>query len=243
MTAIFKRELHAYFISPVGYIFITVFLLVSGALFTFTNIQANASADIASYFMFIIFTFIVLIPLLTMRLLSDERKTKTEQMLLTAPVSLAGMIIAKFLAAFVLFASTLLISCLNFYVLYRFAEKDIHGVPLTNTAVLVGNVISVLLIGAAFIAIGLFISAMTENQLTAAIISIVTILFLLISGAFSSAINSTFVRYALDFVSIFSRFSAFTYGIFDISSIIYYASIVIIFLFLTIRIYEIRRWQ
>jgi len=239
MTAIFKRELHAYFISPVGYIFITVFLLVSGAIFTFTNIQMNENADVSSYFMFIIFTFIVLIPLLTMRLLSDERKTKTEQMLLTAPVSLSGIIIAKFLAAFVLFASTLLISCLNFYVLYHFAATP----GQTNTAVLVGNVISVLLIGAAFIAIGLFISAMTENQLTAAIISITTILFLLISGAFSSAVNSTAFRYVLDFFSIFSRFSAFTYGIFDISSIIYYTSIVIIFLFLTIRIYEIRRWQ
>ena len=239
MTAIFKRELHAYFISPVGYIFITVFLLVSGAIFTFTNIQMQESADISSHFMFIIFTFIVLIPLLTMRSLSEERKTKTEQMLLTSPVSLSGMIFAKFLAAFALFGATLLVSCLNFYVLYAFEANP----GQTNTAVLVGNVISVLLIGAAFIAIGLFISAMTENQLTAAIISIVTIFFLLISGAFSSAVPNTAIRYVLDFLSIFSRFSAFTYGIFDISSIIYYASIVIIFLFLTIRIYEIRRWQ
>ena len=239
MAAIFKRELYSYFISPVGYIFITVFLLVSGALFTFTNIQANTSAEVSSYFMFIIFTFIVLIPLLTMRSLSEERKTKTEQMLLTSPVSLTGMIFAKFFAAFVLFASTMLISCLNFYVLYKFAETP----GQTNTAVLLGNVISILLIGAAFIAIGLFISAMTENQLTAAIISIATILFLLISGALSSSVGNKFVRYALDFLSIFSRFTAFTYGIFDISSIIYYASIVVIFLFLTIRIYEMRRWQ
>ena len=239
MTAIFKRELHAYFISPVGYIFITVFLLVSGALFTFTTIQMPDQADPSTYFMFIIFTFIVLIPLLTMRSLSEERKSKTEQMLLTAPVSLSGMIFAKFLAAFVLFTGTLLVSCLNFYVLYAFEASP----GQTNTAVLAGNVISIILIGAAFISIGLFISAMTENQLTAAIISITTILFLLISGAFSGAINNTVVRYILDFLSIFSRFTAFTYGIFDISSIIYYASVVIIFLFLTIRIYEMRRWQ
>ena len=148
MIAIFKRELYSYFISPVGYIFITVFLLVAGVLFTFTNIQANESADISTYFMFIIFTFIVLIPLLTMRLLSDERKTKTEQMLLTAPVSLTGIIFAKFFAAFVLFAGTLLTSCLNFYVLYKFAATP----GATNTAVLIGNVISILLIGSAFIA-------------------------------------------------------------------------------------------
>ena len=239
MAAIFKRELYSYFISPVGYIFITIFLLVSGALFTFTNIQANAGADVSSYFIFIIFTFIVLIPLLTMRSLSEERKTKTEQMLLTSPVSLTGIIFAKFFAAFVLFASTLLVSCLNFYALYKFAETP----GQTNTAVLIGNVISILLIGAAFIAIGLFISAMTENQLTAAIISIATILFLLISGALSSSVGNKVVRYALDFLSIFSRFTAFTVGIFDISSVIYYASIVVIFLFLTIRIYEMRRWQ
>ena len=239
MIAIFKRELHAYFISPVGYIFVAVFLLVSGAIFTFTNITANESADISTYFLFIIFTFIVLIPLLTMRLLSEERKTKTEQMLLTAPVSLTGMIFAKFLAAFVLFASTLLVSCLNFIVLYKYAATP----GSTNTAVLIGNVISVLLIGSAFISIGLFISAMTENQLTAAIISITTILFLLLSGVVSQNIGNIVIRYILDFFSIFSRFSAFTYGIFDINSVIYYVSIVIIFLFLTIRIYEIRRWQ
>jgi ABC-2 type transport system permease protein len=238
MTAILKRELYSYFISPVGYIFITVFLLVSGAIFTFTNIQGNA-ADISFYFMCIIFSFIVLIPLLTMRSLSEERKTKTEQMLLTSPVSLTGIIFAKFLAAFTLFCSTVLVSCLNFYVLYRYAETP----GQTNSAVLLGNIISIVLIGAAFIAIGLFISAMTEDQLTAAVVSIATLLFLLLSGTFSGAIGNAIVRRVLDFLSIFSRFSAFTYGIFDISSLVYYASIVIIFLFLTIRIYEMRRWQ
>ena len=240
MGSIFKRELYAYFISPVGYIFMTVFLLVSGAMFYLSVISNPAQADISMYFTLIIFAFIVLIPLLTMRLLSDERKTKTEQMLLTSPVSLTGIIFAKFFAAFVLFAGTFFASCINFYVLYRFAANE----GQTNTAVLAGNVISILLVGAAFIAIGLFISAMTENQLTAAIISITTILFLLISGAFiSEAINIWIIRASLDFLSIFSRYTAFTYGIFDISSIIYYASIVVIFLFLTIRIYDIRRWQ
>jgi len=239
MGAIFKRELYAYFISPVGYIFMTVFLLVAGVLFYFTVLESPAQADITAYFLFIIFAFIVLIPLLTMRLLSDERKTKTEQMLLTAPVSLTGMVFAKFFAAFVLFTGTFLVSCLNFYVLYEFAARE----GQTNTAVLVGNGISILLIGAAFIAIGLFISAMTENQLVAAIMSIAVIFLLLMSGWLSGAVPWREVRYVLDFLSIFSRFTAFTYGIFDISSIIYYASIVVIFLFLTIRIYEMRRWR
>ena len=239
MLAIFKREVRAYFISPVGYVFIAVFLLASGAFFTFTNTMMGAGADPSGYFIFIIFSFIVLIPLLTMRLLAEERKSKTEQMLLTSPVSLTSIVFAKFFAAFVLFAGTLLISCYKFYVLYTFAAEP----GQTNTAVLIGHVIGVLLIGSAFIAIGLFISAMTENQLTAAIISIVTILFLLLSGVVSQFIGSIVIRYALDFLSIFSRFQAFNHGLFDINAIIYYTSIVVIFLFLTIRIYEARRWQ
>ena len=240
MLAIFKRELHAYFISPVGYIFVTVFVLVSGAFFVFTNVTAQAEASPSLYFLFVIFSFIVLIPLLTMRLLSEERKSKTEQMLLTSPVSLTGMVFAKFLAAFVLFAGTLLASCFNFYVLYNY--EAIPG--QTNAAVLIGHVIGVLLIGSAFIAIGLFISAMTENQLTAAILSIVTILFLLLSGVVSPFFTgSALIRTVLDFFSIFSRFQAFNHGLFDINAIIYYSSIVIIFLFLTVRVYEMRRWQ
>ena len=235
MIAIFKRELRAYFISPIGYIFVAVFLAVAGALFSFTTIQSGAGTDVSFYFLTIIFTFIVLIPLLTMRSLSEERKTKTEQMLLTAPVSLMGIIFGKFLAAFVLFTGTFLLSCLNFYVLYNFGEP--------NSAVLVGNIISIILVGSAFISIGLFISAMTENQLTAAVLSIGSILFLLLTGVFSNYIGVAAIRYVLDFVSIFSRFSYFTYGLFDINSIIYYASIVLIFLFLTVRLYESRRWQ
>ena len=235
MIAIFKRELKAYFISPIGYIFVAVFLAVAGALFSFLTIQSSPNSDIAFYFLTIIFSFIVLIPLLTMRSLSEDRKTKTEQMLLSAPVSLMGIIFGKFLAAFVLFAGTLLLSCANFYVLYKFGEP--------NTAVLIGNVIAILLVGSAFIAIGIFISAMTENQLTAAILSIGSIMFLLLTGVFSNYVPVMAIRYVLDFVSIFSRFSYFTYGLFDINSIIYYASIVLIFLFLTVRIYESRRWK
>jgi ABC-2 type transport system permease protein len=201
--------------------------------------MAGMEASPSMHFMFVIFSFIVLIPLLTMRLLSEERKTKTEQMLLTSPVSLTGMIFAKFLAAFTLFAGTLIASCFKFYILYNYAATP----GQTNTAVLIGHVIGVLLIGSAFISIGLFISAMTENQLTAAIVTIVTILFLLLSGVVSSAIGNIAVRYVLDFFSIFSRFQAFNHGLFDINAVIYYSSIVIIFLFLTIRIYEARRWH
>lgn len=235
MFAIFKREMKSYFISPIGYIFVSVFLMMAGGLFAVFVIQSAENANLSMYFLLLIFIFIVLIPLLTMRLLSEERKMKTEQLLLTAPVSLTGMIFGKFFAAFAMFGGTLLLSSVNFICLY------VYGNP--NTAIILGNMIGILLIGSAFIAIGLFISAMTENQLTAAIISIGTILALLLSGVFVSYINNSVIRYVLSFLSIFSRFNNFTYGIFDINSLIYYISITVIFLFLTIRVYEMRRWQ
>ena len=93
MKAIYKRELLSYFTSPIGYIFIAVYLAISGAVFCFTNLMSASSAP-SGYFMIMIFFYIILIPLLTMKLMSEERKLKTEQILLTAPVSLFEMVFA-----------------------------------------------------------------------------------------------------------------------------------------------------
>lgn len=235
MIAIFKRELKAYFISPIGYIFIAVFLCVSGFLFSMSTLKAGEGSSVASWFMFVLIMFIVLIPLLTMRLLSEDRKSKTEQVLLTSPVTLGGVIFGKFLAAYVVFAGTFLVSCLNCLILYKYTEP--------NTAIIFGNMIAILLIGGAFIAIGLFISATTENQLIAAIITIFAILGLLIVGQLSNYVDNYVLRVIIDSISVMSRYNYFTYGLFDINSTIYYVSIMAIFLFLTIRIYEKRRWS
>ena len=235
MLAIFKRELRAYFITPIGYVFTAVFLLSSGILFGGLILQNSATFDMSYYFLGLMLAFIVVIPLLTMRLLSEERKTKTEQMILTAPISLIGMVMAKDLAAFVLFLATMLLSCFNFIPLFM------YSVP--NPAILYGNMLAILLAGAAFIAIGLFISAMTENQLASAIITIVVIAFLILSGAFAGYVNSDIIRFVIIFTSIFYRYQPFTYGMFDVTSLLYYISLVIIFLFLTVRVYEMRRWQ
>ena len=125
MFAIFKKELRAYFISPVGYVYTGVFLAVAALLCAFTTLQ-KASYSTTSYFQYMIFTFVILIPLLTMRLFSEERKMRTEQLLLTAPVSITGMVLGKYLAALTLFLSTVLVSCINFFPLisYALAEKS-----------------------------------------------------------------------------------------------------------------------
>ena len=113
---------------------------------------------------------------------------------------------------------------------------------LENTAVIIGNIISVLLVGSAFIAVGVFMSCLTENQLVAAVTTIAAIALFLVIGMYSSGIGFAPLRAVLDFLSVFNRFTYFTYGVIDWSALIYYASISFVFLFLPVRVYERRRW-
>ncbi|MBR6633437.1 MAG: ABC transporter permease subunit [Clostridia bacterium] len=233
MLAIYKRELSAYFTSTIGYIFMAVFLALSGAIVWFSTFF-SASTSFANYFFIMIFFFIVLIPILTMKLLSEERRTKTEQILLTSPVSLAGIVTAKFFAALTLFEVTFLISLLNLIPVSRYGT--------VNIAEIISNFIGVTCVAASLIAIGIFISALTESQFIAAIGSIAVILGTLLVGLFSSSISNNVIRIVVKWFSILDRYVNFRYGIFDVSSIIYYVSISAIFLFLTVRVYEKRRW-
>ena len=238
MGAIFKKELRSYFTSPVGYVYIAAFLAISGFAFSMLTVQYGASGsdyDLTTYFTIIMFVFSILVPLLTMKIFADERRMKTEQLLLTAPVSLPGMVAAKFLAAYIMFAGTFLVSCLDFYVLFKYGEPQ--------PGVLFGYVVSILLLGGAFVAIGVFVSALTENQITAAVVTIGILLLMLSINFLNSYIDVTWLRVVLNWISIYGRFSNFTYGIFDFSALLYYASIIVVFLFLTVRVYEERRWE
>ena len=103
MLAIFKREMRAYFTSPVGYMFCAIFFAVSGFLFMLNTVQAGAGSNYPAYFSILLFLFIVIIPLLTMKLVSEERKMKTDQLIMTAPITLADIVLGKYLAALTMF--------------------------------------------------------------------------------------------------------------------------------------------
>ena len=157
MSAIYKRELRAFVSSPIGYIFVAVFFAVNGALFNYMVLRSSDSGGIGTYYMTILFLFIIIIPLLTMKLFSDERRQHTEQLLLSAPVRLGAMVCGKFFAAYTVFAGTFLLSeLLGMIPLYT------YGSP--NTALLMGNTVGILLIGAAFVAMGTFFSSLTESS-------------------------------------------------------------------------------
>ena len=236
MTAIYKREMLSYFTSPIGYVFIAVFLALNSFILSLFTLMAGDDSSVGTYFMIVMFIFIILVPLLTMKSFSEERKMRTEQLLLTSPISLMGMVFAKFLAAFTMFAGTFIIGALMMFpTLYMYGEP--------NTAVLISSTIGILLIGAAFIAIGLFVSSLTENQLVAAVGTMGILIFLLLVGLLTSYIDVYAVRVVIDWISIYSRFGNFSYGILDPATLVYYFSICFVFMFLTVRIYEKRRWS
>ncbi len=246
MFAIFKKELRAYFTTPVGYVYMGIFLAVSALICTFTTIQ-QATYDTSAYFQYLILLFIVLIPLLTMRLFSEERKTRTEQLLLTAPVSITGMVLGKYFAALALFGSSILVSLINLFPLVSYSivqqsntTSDVHVGMVAGEVF--GCLFGVLLIGAACIGVGLFISCLTESQLAAAVITIATLAVMMLTNFFNSFINSAFLRGILSWISILGRFDRFSMGMFDVAALLYYASISGICIFLTVRIFEKRRW-
>lgn len=248
MFAIYKKEMRSYFINPIGYVFAGIFLLASTFIFGYTTLLAR-SYDTSSYFMYMIFAFVLLMPLLTMRLFSEEKKMRTEQLLLTSPVTLTGIVMGKFFAAFTMFLGCMAVTCLNFIPLYSVAAIERGNADYSTTyigpvtAQIVGSMIALVLIGAAFIAIGTFISSLTENQLAAAIITMAVIFALVIIGLLSSLIDVYWVRVALSHVSVIARFTNLSAGVFDIASIVYFISLAFVFLFLTVRVYEKRRWS
>ena len=248
MLAIYKKEMRSYFTNPIGYVFVGIFLVFAATLCCYTTLLSK-SYDTTTYFTMMIFAFVILIPLLTMRLFAEERKMRTEQLLLTAPVTITGMVMGKFLAAFSLFLGCIAASCLNFIPLYAIAASERGNLSYDTThigpvtAQIVGSLIGIVLIGAAFIAIGTLISAMTENQLAASIVTMAVILGFVCVGLFSSLIAKEWIRVTLSWISVIGRFNNFSSGVFDVAAIVYFSSLIFVFLFLTVRVYEKRRWS
>ncbi len=236
MFAIFKREMRSYFTSAYGYVYIGAYLLISGIIFSLSTLQQGTKSEISNYFAFMLFGFIILVPMLTMRAFADERKQKTEQLLMTAPVTLPGMVMGKFLSAWCMYGVTFLVGMLNLYPFYRFSAEP------PNDAVIFGNIFAILAVGLALIAIGIFVSALTESQLIASLGTMLLLLVLILASFLNSYIPFTWLRELLGWFSIYNRFSGFTYGIFDFAALLYYASVAFVFLFLTVRVYEKRRW-
>ncbi len=233
MTAILRRELSAYFKAPIGYVFLAAAFLFSGFFFWSFSLSAG-SADISNVFLGMFYVYMIFVPLLTMRLMAEDNRQKTDQLLLTAPVSLFGLVFGKFLAAYVIFLLGDVILLIYGVVLSVFTS--------VNWIMILGNFTALALIGAVFVSSGLFVSTLTESQMIAAIGSFALNLVMMLITTIASVIPVRVISDALLSLSIFDRYYEFTTGIFSLGNVLFFLSVTVIFLFLTVRVLEKRRW-
>lgn len=287
MLAIFSKEFKSYFYSATGYVFMGVFLFICGLFFANYNIIPGSPAY-SSVLSSITFIFLLLVPIITMKLLAEEKHQKTDQLLLTSPLSVSEIVIGKYLASVALFFVTLAITFIYPMILSQFGKLPVGEIVATY--------IGFSLMGAAFISVGVFVSSLTENQVVAAVASFGVLLLIwildwvkqglptgansglvfaviLVAGAALIIYTSTrniilpavaavsgaavlvvlFVKRAALFegflpkffgwFSLLDRFQNFGMGILDVSSIVYYITFNIAFIFLAIQMIEKRRWS
>lgn len=233
MTAIFKREMRNYFTSPLGYVVLTVFAVFEGIYFYILFV--NSYADITSLFSYMLSISMFICPILTMRLLSEDRRLNVDRAMLTAPISLWGIVLGKFSAAFCMYLLCYGLTFVSQLIFAFFATPD--------WMIYFGNLLGNLLLGAAIIAIGVFISALTESQLVAAVVSFGAVMVLLMIDSIAASITIESISAFISSFSFTTRQQTFASGILDFSNLLFFLSVTASFLFLTVRMLEKKRWS
>jgi ABC-2 type transport system permease protein len=244
MGAIFKREFRAYFKSPIGYIFLGFFVLLASLIFVMMTLSFKTTT-LSYFFDYIGIVFIPLIPILTMRMFSEERKTKTDQLLLTAPVKVSEIVFGKFFAA----VCVLLIACagVSFYI----SILKLYGSPAVSENII--GYFGLFLMGMLFVSFGMYMSSLTESQVIAAISTLAVLIVVWLvaifpvdfTGLFKGSLTGTekFMNRAVNFIAATKRFDDFKRGIFNVVPVFYYISLTALFNVLTIRNIDKRRWR
>ena len=289
MRAIYKRELKSFMASPLGYAFMAFLILIVGIYFTFYSLM-NGYPWFGSILAATTFVFLIIVPLLTMRVLAEERRQKTDQLLLTAPVTVSDIVLGKFFALLTVLAIPMLWFCLYPLLMMSFG-KTAASMPMDYL-----SIFGFFLLGAANLAIGLFISALTENQVLSAVLTFAVLLIcyfsqslvgfipgtanasligftvlivlaalvlfimtrnVLLSGSVAVVLEIILIAvYALknewmenaiakvfSVIVISGRLDNFIEGIFDLSGVVYYISVVALCLFLSVQAIQKRRWS
>jgi len=236
---IFKRELFGYFATPIAYVFIVIFLFLSG-IFTFYlgNFFDRGQADLLPFFSFHPWLYLFLIPALAMRLWAEERKSGTIELLLTLPVTMAQAVLGKFLAAW---AFTAIALALTFPI---WITVNYLGDP--DNGVIVAGYIGSLLMAGAFLAIGSCISAITKNQVIAFVISVVVCLAFILSGFpmvldFFTGWAPQVIVDAISSFSFITHFDAITKGVIDVRDLIFFVSLMALWLFANAVLLEMKK--
>jgi ABC-2 type transport system permease protein len=230
--AIFKKELKSYFTSPMAYIIISAFLLISGWFFANSLFIVNL-ADLRAVFSVISMIYIFFIPAITMRLLAEERKSGTLELLVTLPVNDRDVILGKFLASLALLAIAL--ACTFIYVITLSSLGDLAA------GAAIGGYLGLLLVGAAYLSIGIFISSLTENQIIAFLITFLVVLFLYMLDKLLFVLPLSLVS-LFEYLSSMYHFNNMARGVIDSRDLLYFGSVIFIGLYLCTRSLKSRKW-
>jgi len=234
VRAILKREFLAYFRTPLGYVLISVMYLLIGYYFFTYNIFGNTTNTnmlFATLFSMVLF----LVPVLTMRLLSEERRSKTDQTLLTSPVSRFGIVFSKYLAALMVYLMAISGTLVMAIVLQIYSQPD--------WPVIFGNFLGLFLLGGALIAICLFVSSLTENQVIAAVGGFAVSLFLILLDAMQHVVVHRTLRAIFSHLSFNGRYRGFTIGVVAFVDVLFFVTLAAFFLCITVVVLERRRWR
>lgn len=237
MISIFRREIAQYFLTSAGYVFTGIFWLLGAVFFFLYNVLA-ASSDLSAMFGNMSFTFMMIVPLLTMRLLSEERRGRTMQLLYSAPVSLTSVVLGKFLAACAVLLVALAGTSLYVAVIARYAR--------VYAGLIFSNYLGFFLLCACSIAVGVLMSALTESQITAAVLTFGANMLLQLLEMIAPSLHVPYLPFLPDLlrcISLYTHYDAFTSGLVRPASIAYYMGFVTIVLSLAVYILSKRRWS
>ena len=234
MVAILKRELSSYFNSAVAYVVMAVYFLFSGLFFSMICIE-NDTSSLSYVFGNMFITILFIIPIITMKSFSEEKRQRTDQALLTSPTSLFEIVMGKFLGALILFAICSLIFVVYALVISFFTSPD--------WAVVLCTVLGLLLLGSALIAIDIFISVLTESMIISAVAGMGVGLLIYMLSNLSSNITVDWIATIVKKIDFLTFYTNFTYGMLNLTDIIFFLSVTGLFLFFTARVLEKRRWS
>ena len=235
ILTIFKKEFKSFFISPIAYVFITVYLVITGFLF-FQSFFLINQADMRGYFGLLPWVFLFFVPAITMRSWAEEKKVKTLELLLSWPVSDFQVVFGKFLAAFGFLSIAILLSITIPITIAILGSPD--------PGPIIGGYMGALLMGAAYLSIGLWVSSYTENQIVAFILGVVvTFVFFFIGSPFVTMVAPSWLVPIMNYIGLGNHFESIERGVIDSRDILYYLSITGFFLFLNVQSLGSRKWE
>lgn len=235
---IFRKEFRQYFDSPIAYIFITVFLVINSWLFFRTFFLVN-QASVRPLFVLIPWIFLFFVPAITMRLWAEEKKSGTMEVLMTFPLRDWEVVLGKYFASLAFLVVALLLTFTLPITTWLAADQ---GVSL-DVGPIITSYLGAILLGGAFLAIGIWVSSLTENQIVAFIIAVAVSFILMIAGEriVTMYLPSAFVGF-VEYLGLNAHFNSIARGVIDTRDLIYYFSMILFFLYLTVRSVETRKW-